>query len=840
MESRGPELTLMYNESYPQIVADRIPGLMGNSAPKAFGDAFEMFEPFYTRCAEEGAGATFDDMLLFLDRGFGPQEETYVSFSLAPVIGDDGTILGWFQHVTETTKRKIGERRMGTILQVGERTATAQNLKSFWRELGAGLESDIYDISFALLYSVYEDPNSHLDSDSSPLNFKTPCTKRLSLEISVSVPPDHPAAPAEVDANNLTGITKYFYQAHRTAEPLVLRVEDGTLAEDLVKGLHSRGFQDPCTSVVIIEIIPTTGHASTRDTVLGYLVLGLNTRRPFDAEYKQFIQVLKRQITTSMAAVLLLEEEIRRGRTIAEQAVIDQQIMEEKLSRRTMELEERNLQLKHFADCVPVGIFVLEFSPKDPNGAYVYRNDKWFEFAGSSHDESNSAPGPSPLWDRLDQDDALEIRNQWATFLNSKGGTTSFECRVAKNNGLSSEEQDSSMMWILTYAFSIRDETGSLKSVFGSLTDITAQKEAEGIQKRRMDDAIESKRQQEAFIDVTSHEMRNPLSAIMISADDIMSSLRSLEIGTTDTEIKLDEVLKSSIDAAQVIADCAQHQKRIVDDILTVSKLDSGLFSITPLSVQPIAIVDNLLKMFESEFASASITQHLRIEQTFKDLNIENLMLDSSRLLQILINLVTNSIKFTKFQDTRMITISIAASTTQPKTTIRKNEYLPLRQFREDLTTKPEWGDGDVIYLEFAVEDTGRGLTMDEKKILFIRFSQAPKTHVNYGGSGLGLFISRELVELQGGQIGVASAGKHMGSEFSFYVKARKSGRAGSYATEGVRYSALRNDSLTAYAHNSPINHDMDGETTFSPASLDGESPLEEPHVRHALIVEDK
>jgi PAS domain S-box-containing protein len=810
---------------------------MGNSARKAFGPAWEMFEPFYIRCAEAGAGATFDDMLLFLDRGFGPQEETYVSFSLAPVIGDDAMILGWFQHVTETTKRKIGERRMDTIRQVGERTATARNLKSFWRELGSGLHSDIYDISFALLYSVYEDPNSHFDSDSSSVNSKAPSTKRLSLEVSVAVPPGHPAAPSEVDGNNLTGMTRYFFQAHRTAEPLVLRVEDGTLPEDLVKGLHSRGFQDPCTSAVIIEIIPTTGHASTRDTVLGYLVLGLNTRRPFDAEYKQFIQVLRRQITTSMAAVLLLEEEIRRGRTIAEQAAIDQQFMEEKLLLRTLELEERNLQLKHFADCVPVGIFVLEFSPEDPNGAYVYRNDKWFEFTGFSRDESNEAPGMSPLWDRLDQDDAHEIRKQWTTFLNSKGGTTSFASRVAKHSDRPIEEEGNSM-WILTYAFSIYDETGSLRSVIGSLTDITSQKEAEGIQKRRMNDALESKRQQEAFIDVTSHEMRNPLSAIMISADEIMSSLRSLDIRTLDT--KLDEVLRNSIDAAQVIADCAQHQKRIVDDILTVSKLDSGLFSITPLSVQPIAIVDNLLKMFESEFASESMTQHLRIEPTFKDLNIDKVMLDSSRLLQILINLVTNSIKFTKYQETRMITISIAASTTKPKTTLRGNEYLPHRQCRPDLSSKPEWGDGDIIYLEFAVEDTGRGLTLDEKKILFMRFSQAPKTHVNYGGSGLGLFISRELVELQGGQIGVASAGKHMGSEFSFYIKARKTSPAALYAAKGRGYSVFHSDAQSAYGVRNAIDHGMGGDMAMSLGSAIAEDSSHQPRARHALIVEDK
>lgn len=61
------------------------------------------------------------------------------------------------------------------------------------------------------------------------------------------------------------------------------------------------------------------------------------------------------------------------------------------------------------------------------------------------------------------------------------------------------------------------DDDKTLRSVIGSITDITPQKYAEIIQKQRMEDALEAQRRQETFIDVTSHEMRNPLSAIMIS-----------------------------------------------------------------------------------------------------------------------------------------------------------------------------------------------------------------------------------------------------------------------------------------------------------------------------------
>jgi CheY-like chemotaxis protein len=99
---------------------------------------------------------------------------------------------------------------------------------------------------------------------------------------------------------------------------------------------------------------------------------------------------------------------------------------------------------------------------------------------------------------------------------------------------------------------------------------------------------------------------------------------------------------------------------------------------------------------------------------------------------------------------------------------VRKNSTSP------DQTTKPEWGDGEIIYLCITVTDTGRGLDESEIKNLFHLFAQAsPKTHQTYGGSGLGLFISRQLVEMQGGEIGVASqAGK--GSIFQFYIQTRR------------------------------------------------------------------
>lgn len=148
-------------------------------------------------------------------------------------------------------------------------------------------------------------------------------------------------------------------------------------------------------------------------------------------------------------------------------------------------------------------------------------------------------------------------------------------------------------------------------------------------------------------------------------------------------------------------------------------------------------------------------------------------MLDPSRLLQVLINLTTNAIKFTQTEIKRKITITLGASLDRP--TARNDvTYMPRTSTRSDMSLGPNWGTGETVFVYVEVEDTGRGLDKQETDLLFQRFRQAsPRTHVQYGGSGLGLFISRELTELQGGQIGVSSKAG-VGSTFAFYVRARR------------------------------------------------------------------
>lgn len=229
------------------------------------------------------------------------------------------------------------------------------------------------------------------------------------------------------------------------------------------------------------------------------------------------------------------------------------------------------------------------------------------------------------------------------------------------------------------------------------------------------------------------------------------------------------ERCEAVIENVSVIISCCAHQRRIIDDILTLSKLDSKLLTIAPSLTDVNSMLIELKRMFEADAQKFDVA--LRLD---KDLGtVRWAMLDAGRLTQVLTNLITNATKFTQKEAKRVVTIKVGVSKKPPSERDLDVEWIPAGIARERSHAGTGTGSDEEIYLHFTVSDTGCGFDEEQKSRIFERFSQAsPRTHSKYGGSGLGLFISREMIELQGGEIGVSSRPGH-GATFAFYIAAR-------------------------------------------------------------------
>ena len=303
-----------------------------------------------------------------------------------------------------------------------------------------------------------------------------------------------------------------------------------------------------------------------------------------------------------------------------------------------------------------------------------------------------------------------------------------------------------------------------------TISDITLEKKAELVQRQAAHDAQERKKHQERFIDMISHEIRNPLSAILHCTEDIQEAIFNK---------KPDEISVMNItEAAETISLCITHQKKIVNDVLTFSKLDASMLSLSPRKVQPKRHLTTPLTIFRPELRKQRIHFEYKVDMSYSSCGINWVMADLDRMGQVLINILSNAIKFTaKSESERFIRVSMGASIDRP------TSYPPNIVFfdsgesalRKDATNTPEWGDGDTAYIMVAVKDSGIGITDQAQKRLFERFNQAtPKTETIYGGSGLGLNVCRKLCHLHGGEIGVSSK-ESQGSTFGFFFKARRS-----------------------------------------------------------------
>lgn len=141
--------------------------------------------------------------------------------------------------------------------------------------------------------------------------------------------------------------------------------------------------------------------------------------------------------------------------------------------------------------------------------------------------------------------------------------------RVASNN-INDSLPKIQPKWVLCSIFPELSEEGEILEIIGCITEISQQKWGEQLQAIQATQANESKKQLENFIDTTSHEMRNPLSAIVQCADSIISSHKTLK-GFQCCDERYQTTLLATYDSAETIVQCSKHMKTIVDGKLSTN-----------------------------------------------------------------------------------------------------------------------------------------------------------------------------------------------------------------------------------------------------------------------------
>lgn len=799
----GPEKSFIYNEAFVPMFGKMHPSCMGKCHDDLWSvETLEAIEP-YIETALHGQAGHMRRLELHINRS-GSLDETFWDALLTPCIGPKGSPFAVLNTLGEVSNSVRGERRRATTYAIREKVSCANTLPQVWSQFLDGLQTAKKDVPWAVFYSADHDhpEGSSQSTDSAAYTpQKTTCT--LEGAFGLDDVQDQPRSFLLAD-DTLTGSAKImaaaFIKAWQKNKCLILDTDDESLPKGWSCTPPDRGFGDPVKKVAVVPIT-----MMTRRELQGVLVMGLCPRAPWDDEYNLWINLLG-EVLTKSAALIAIPMEQQRNHKMSEELT---HALSQQLRMITLEAERSDAKFSRMARLSPIGMFIV-----DAEGRPLYLNDAYRNLIpGSGPDDFRNAQD----WTKwIHPDDLTIFWDGWKRLVNEKQPNTC-EYRILRDwvsVDKASGEEIKGETWLMATSFPEIESDGRVSAVLGWVNDISAAKWADRLVAKRLEDALENKRQSENFIDMTSHEMRNPLSAILQSADSIVSTLEMAGMPILDESLMLSkDHAEDIIDSAQTILLCAQHQKRIVDDILTLSKLDASLLVISPDAVQPPRLVEKALRMYEGELARADVRASLVIEPTYDELHVDWVMLDPSRLLQVIINLLTNAIKFTQFSNTREITIRLGASAQQPTGAHHGVHYIPRRHGkRTNATLSEEWGTGEDLYLQIAVTDTGHGLSEEDMQVLFQRFAQAsPKTYGQYGGSGLGLFISRELCELQGGQIGVRSHGGK--TTFTFYVRAKRC--AGESDDEGTTLTRVVSNSFIS-ASSSPVVFSRRGSTLVS------------------------
>jgi len=400
-------------------------------------------------------------------------------------------------------------------------------------------------------------------------------------------------------------------------------------------------------------------------------------------------------------------------------------------TRRTLELDNLKMieKVRFLTESSQIGIWEYNVH----KNALTW-NDAMYKIFGLEKDFNNR--NVMNVWQRTIVEEDLEKLNE--TF------EIAIETKSRFDADFSIHHSDGSTRHLRSFAncIIVKDE---IKSIIGICVDNTERKESiiklNEERETAESDLIEATRANEAksmFLANMSHEIRTPMNGIV----GFLELLRQTSL-SAEQEDYVEEVQAAS-----------QTLMQLISDILDVSKIEQGHVIIEEVSFNLRDTIDNVIALSINHAEKKDIDIYPIIDPSVPDA----LVGDPTRLRQVLVNLMSNAVKFTKRGE---VTIYVRSRNNPIEDSIKSEEGMtPVKEIRSV----------NIINLEIGVKDTGIGIRPDKLDQLFEPFAQADaSTTRQYGGTGLGLTISKNLVELMGGTMN-ASSQIGEGSEFSFSI----------------------------------------------------------------------
>ncbi|WP_333353168.1 PAS domain S-box protein [Microcoleus sp. N3A4] len=319
---------------------------------------------------------------------------------------------------------------------------------------------------------------------------------------------------------------------------------------------------------------------------------------------------------------------------------------------------------------------------------------------------------PEAFWDVIHPEDLDRVK---AAFEKQVRGDYDEEYRVVRSP-TGATPTDGSVCWVRDRAFPVRSETGEVYRIVGIAEDITQRKLAEEFQKAAQT-AQAASQAKSAFLANMSHELRTPLNAIIGYSDMLKEDAE--ELGCEDF-----------IPDLHKIQTAGKHLLSLISDILDISKIEAGRMELYLETFNPVNLIEDVVSTVES-----LVDKNYNKFEVDCGSDLGMMYADITKTRQILLNLLSNAAKFT---ENGTITLCIE------------------RVKHESLTTEEIAEPSELII--FRVADTGIGISSEQMQHLFQAFMQGDaSTTRKYGGTGLGLTISRHFCLMMGGDMHVQS-----------------------------------------------------------------------------------